>query len=257
MNICNICYVTRAKFHSDGSAPVFITVNFEPWHGTGLSPWPCISAKICARLQSLVDHKLWGQVMQGEGTGFFMIFSINLGRERVPGRLLVLNFFWSVFLNQHPHITSWWPKSIPARSVETWWTGPRQTRPTRPLVLATFPERFIGTSVYGSIAQPPGFDGDEFADVIRLLRFFHWSPGRIVLNSQIFRYSQETIPKGVVSCPTGNPYLRKNLISTFINPTSTLLNFDLLEWNQGNLAARLQWCFFHTFVQLVLETCEM
>lgn len=49
------------------------------------------------------------------------------------------------------------------------------------------------------------------------------------------------------SCPTGNPYLRKNLISTFSNPTSTLLNFDFLEWNQGNLAARLQWYFFPHF----------
>ena len=57
-NICNICYVTRIRFHSDGSAPVFITTSFEPLHGTGLSPWLCISAKIGARLQSLVDHKL-------------------------------------------------------------------------------------------------------------------------------------------------------------------------------------------------------
>lgn len=40
-----------------------------------------------------------------------------------------------------------------------------------------------------------------------------------------------TIPKG---CPTGNPYLSKNLISTFIDPTSSL-NFDFLEWTKVTL----------------------
>ncbi len=98
------------------------------------------------------------------------------------------------------------------------WIGPRQTRPTRPLVLA-IPERFIGTSVYGSIAQQPGFDGDDV--IIREVL-------SIVTRKDCATSPKIPccIPKG--RCPTGSsPIWGRTSSPHFINPT-TLLNLDLL-----------------------------